>query len=327
MVLGCGTAGPQPCRQECASLYSETSPFNVSLPADPRLVPGSQQIVRAMLAEGPIPDLVVAPPSGSDWSHPLYWTAPSDPEVRVHCTEPWGRCELEGLKVRVPAHARPSDSSDAHLAVLDRATGFESDFWHVQHRDDGQLVVGWGGRTRLDGDGLGSDATAAHFGLAAGVIRAQELVTGHIDHALFLVVGCVGPTVVWPAQGRGRACTSSGPAPSTGQHLWLDLSPEQIDALLLPPWKRAILLALATYGGFVGDTGGRQSLGVVMESEVTWASRGRVDPRMVFADRLARQPGSGVHMELDGSYRFDLASHVDWNRLQVVDPCVSQRRC
>ncbi|WP_223201962.1 hypothetical protein, partial [Streptococcus pneumoniae] len=34
------------------------------------------------------------------------------------------------------------------------------------------------------GDGLGSNATAAHFALSAGIIRAQELVAGRIEHGL-----------------------------------------------------------------------------------------------------------------------------------------------
>ncbi|MCW2673426.1 MAG: hypothetical protein JWP14_2015 [Frankiales bacterium] len=328
LVTACASWSGPTCEGWCARPYAASSPFNTKLPADPRLLPRSDRVVRALLAQGPVPDLVVAPASGDDWYHPLYVAGPDDPEVRVHCTEPWGRCEEEGLRVPLPEGARPADSADAHLAVLDPSTGWEHDFWKVQRRDNGVLVVGWSGRTRLDGDGLGSDATAAHFGLAAGIVRTRELLAGRVEHALLLVVGCVSSAVVWPALGRGSRCADGREGPATGQHLRLDLSPGQVDGLPLPAWKRAILHALAEYGGYVGDTGGNESIGVQLESGASWTSQGKADPLVAFAARLTKEPGSGVRRAGDASYRFDLGSGVDWAaHLQVVDPCVSRGTC
>ena len=63
------------------------------------------------------------------------------------------------------------------MAVIDQASGWEYDFWQVESKPagGGTISISWGGRTAIgtaDADGLGSNATAAHFGLAAGVIRA-----------------------------------------------------------------------------------------------------------------------------------------------------------
>ena len=67
-------------------------------------------------------------------------------------------------------------------------------------------MISWGGRTRIDGDGLGSDANAAHYGSLAGIIRAEEMRRGRIDHALFMLVRCDSGRKVYPAQGLGFAC-------------------------------------------------------------------------------------------------------------------------
>lgn len=285
----------------------------------------SQAIVDRVLGMGPIADLVVAPDTASDWYHPVYFSVPADPMFSVHCTRPWGRCEVEGLQVRIPDAARPAGGGDAHLAVVDQATGWEYDFFEVQDKPagGGTLEVGWGGQTPIRGSGLGSDATAAHFGLLAGVIRAEELRAGHIDHALFMMVGCTSDTYVYPAGGRAAECSDPTDAPAVGQHFWLDMTAVEIDALDVPAWKKTILHALSRYGAFVGDTGGNEAFTFQFASGSTYTSFGIEDPLAA----LARDDPAGVS-ERGGRYDFDLGSGVDWpNRLRVLDPCVASRLC
>ena len=117
-------------------------------------------------------------------------------------------------------------------------------------------MISWGGRTRIEGDGLGSDANAAHYGSLAGIIRAEEMRRGRIDHALFMLVRCDSGRKVYPARGLGLPCDSSAGAPSQGTRFQLDLSPAEIDALGVPEWKKTILRAMADYGLYVGDTTG-----------------------------------------------------------------------
>src|ERR687896_733051 len=99
----------------------------------------------------------------------------------------WGRASIEGHRIRIPDAARPAGGGDGHLAV-GAEDGWGYDLWagSAKPSGGGRLEFGWGGRTRIDGDGLGSNATAAWFGLAAGVIRAPELEAGRIEHALFM---------------------------------------------------------------------------------------------------------------------------------------------
>lgn len=322
---GYGTFGPGRWPSACWRPYAATSPFNIPVPSAPRVLPGSRAMVDKVLAMGPIADLVVAADTDSDYYHPVYWSQPTDPVYTVHCTRTWGTCEIEGHQVRIPAAARPAAGGDGHLAVVDQVSGWEYDLWQVKDKrpQGGVLDISWGGRTEIKGDGLGSDATAAHFGLLAGIIRAEEMRAGRIDHALFMFVGCTAETFVHPAKGKAAVCPNQTNAPPDGQHFWLEMSEAEIDALDVPAWKKTILRALARYGAFVGDTGGNEAFGFAFESGSSYTSFGLTDPLAEFA---ARQRSGVTHRR--GRYYFDLGSGVDWrHRLRALDPCVLSAAC
>jgi hypothetical protein len=262
----------------------------------------------------------------SDWDHPIYWSRPSDPVYRLHCSQRgWGRCEVEGKRVRVPASARPAGGGDHHLAVVDQARGWEYDLWQVQRKSHqgGLLVARWGGRTRFGpgSTGLGAGATAAEYGLLAGIVRAPELVAGRIDHALVIFVACDNGRIVYPAEGRGAMCPQPAAAPPEGARFQLAMSDAEIDALPVQPWARPILSAMAHFGFFVGDTGGSPWT-VMLESGSTYTSFGRPDPWVHLAQLIGAVRGS------DGIYNLNLADGVDWaGRLRMIDPCVTRGTC
>jgi hypothetical protein len=309
----------------CWRPYRRSSPFNQRLPARPRLSPDSDRVVRRLTAEGGPADLALGvADTASDWDHPTYYARRSDPAYTMHCYEAsWGTCEIQGHRIRIPAAARPAAGGDAHMTVVDRAHRWEYDLYKVRSkpRGGGVLELRWGGRTRIRGDGLGSDATAAHFGLLAGVIRAEELEAGRIRHALFVRVDCDNGTFVHPARGVGAACDDTTDAPAEGARFQLSMSRQEIDALGAPAWKRAILIAMSEYGFFVGDTGG-SPWDVVLESGSTYTSFGRPDRW----EAVARN--AGAERSSRGHWRLDLAAGVDWaRRLRLIDPCVSSRSC
>ena len=138
-----------------------------------------------------------------------------------------------------------------------------------------------------------SNATAAHFGLAAGVIRPSELAAGEIDHALFMVVKCTSGTSVYPAgPGVGSACADKTNAPAMGQHFFLEMTDAQIEALSVPSWQKTILRAMARYGLYVGDTGG-SGWGIQFESGSSFTSFGQADPWVGLGGEAWRQVGQG----------------------------------
>jgi hypothetical protein len=290
--------------------YAASSPFNAPVggaSTDAR----SAQLVAAALQWG-APSSVVVGTAGTsgDFGHPVYWAQPGDPAYTLHATESWGRAPIEGMRIPVPAAARPAGGSDGHLTVV-TPDGWEYDLWqaHAPPAGGGTLMFGWGGRTRIEGDGLGSRATAAHFGGLAGVIRPEELAAGRIDHALFVVLKCTSGHVA-PAQGDGAQCAG---APPMGTRFQLTLSDAQIAALAVPAWKKAILTALARYGGYVGDTGG-SGFGLMVQSSSTYTSFGVADPFVA----LARAAGIPAWQ---GTYALSLADGVDWaHDLRAVAP-------
>lgn len=208
--------------------------------------------------------------------------------------------------------------------------GWEYDFWRVgtKPRGGGTMTFAGGGRTRIDGSGLNSGATAANFGNLAGVIRAQELAAGSINHALFIVLKCTargtafgygtGTTnngsMVYPAAHGGSACsTDSSDLPPIGARFQLAMTDAQIAALPVPTWKKTILTALARYGGYVGDTGG-PGFALQFESGATYTSFGQIDQLVTFAKQNSVPVWNGTHV-------FNLASGVDWARyLRVLVP-------
>ncbi len=308
----------------CWRPYGPSSPFNQPLPANPRVYPSSAAVVAQVLSFGPPKDLRAGvADTPNDYYHPSYYSLPADPVFTVSCTAYSRRCPIEGMTVRIPDAARPAAGGDGHMAVIDQLGGWEYDFWQVRSKPHGggRLDASWGGRTPLDGDGLGSGATAAKFGLQAGIIRAQELEAGRIGHALFMVVPCVAHGFVYPAEAAASACSNTANAAVTGMRFQLDCSDAEIDALPVPPWKKTILRALAHYGAFVGDTGG-SSFGFQFESGSTYTSFGLPDEMVKFA-----QTQTGVTHTGGGQYIFNLSGGVDWSRLRVIDPCVTEHTC
>src|SRR4051812_18432531 len=272
---------PGPCWRP----YADTSPFNRPLPADPRLAANSARIVDRVAGWGRPKDKLEVPgsPTAEDYGHPWYLAGQSDPRFTVHCTESWGHCALEGATVRIPDAARGANGPDAHLAVVNQASGWEYDFYGVRSkpRGGGRLTTRWAGRTRIgsaDASGLGGQATGSGFGLLAGAIRGPEAAAFDIPHALFMTVRCTDGKPVYPAHGQGQLCSQLGAsdedAPGFGTRFQLDMTDAQIAALGAPPLQTAILRAMAHYGMFVGDTGG-EPWQIAFESDATYTSFGR----------------------------------------------------
>jgi len=314
----------------CWRPYSDTaSPFNLRLSASPALASNSAQIVSTTVGFGQgsrwnSGDGLTA----NDWSRPMYFSSATDPAYTVHCTEPWGTCEPEGLHVRLPLASRPAAAGDAALVVVDQAAGKEYDFWQAKKDDANHtLTVSWGGITDIGtatSDGLGSAGNAGDYGGAAGQLRASELMAGTINHALFMTVLCTNGTAVYPASPKstGRSCSSIGRsntnAPAMGQHFFLNMTDAQIAALTVKPWQKTVLTAMAHYGMYVGDTGG-DGWGIEVESADQYLTAGQADPWVTAGKAL----GAPTYVSSSGAtkYLFDLRNILPYGTaLSVAAP-------
>jgi hypothetical protein len=107
------------------------------------------------------------------------------------------------------------------------------------------------------GNGAGDSLTQAP---AALYIRSNEWITGQIKHALYLNGSCEGGTAgqtVFPATPGITAAQCgdpAGPKPIHGSLFFMDYTDAQVNAMGLPAWKKAIVLATTHYGAYFGDT-------------------------------------------------------------------------
>jgi hypothetical protein len=234
-------------------LYSRHSPFNSRIPRDPRLSPASGAMVaglgRTAAEEG-------ATLAWREYTVPLYLAGRGTPRRRVRLTASW-RPRRALLGVPLPAGAAPDPSDDGHLAVIDRSSGCEYDFWQLRRGRRG-WEASWGNALRVKGSGVyprGYSARGSGFALLAGVVMPYELRRGRIDHALLLSYpytragGPVRPATESDGNTRGRSAIPEG------ARLQLDPSLD-LDSLGLQGYERTIARALQVYGAFVGDTGG-----------------------------------------------------------------------
>jgi len=329
------SASSQPA---CWRPFAANSVFNTPLPAHARLASDSSLIVRRMVARGWSVD-------GSnkrfDFSPSFYGTRPvffatrSDPVMTIRCKmKPVpGVCtgangvDVAGLRIHVPAGARPYANSDAHMTVIEKPSGEEYDFWDTTISGSTIAALTAGEVNVNTGNGLGSQGDAGQFGLSAGLVRPSELAAGRINHALVISVPCTNGSghsagFVFPAvQGDGAACGPNGSAatrdsPALGQLLRLNMTDAQIRSSAAPAWEKTIMTAWAHYGAYVEDTGGRfPEMDIFTQASSSWTDLGE-------QDRWA-----GLAQQLGASSAFVSDVPIPVSELQVVDPCVPEKSC
>jgi hypothetical protein len=325
-----GTINMNNLPEACWRPFSDQSPFNQEIPASAKLEPRSSEIVARMMAGG-APNSIragIADTSG-DYYKPTYYATAADPLYTLKT----GGYLHDGETIRMPQGAREAAGSDHHLTVI-QPDGAHWGFWNAKVDNSTHTIAGnstnsgklTARKSSLSGPGVGGNsagcgATAAGFCTLAGVIRAQELEGGEINHALFMTSSVSASSYVYPANNSDGSHSAASDYPPQGARFQLALSDSQIDALSVPAWKKTILRALAHYGAYLGDSSGAPSFALQMESGTMYTSMGRQDEMVKFA-QSAGVPSSG------GVYYLDLAGGVDWTQhLRVVAPCTTQGTC
>jgi hypothetical protein len=219
--------------------------------------------------------------SANTYMFPLYVSASSDPVKTIWCTG-YGQCNANGMQIHIPNNAQPEPHSDGHIAIIDPANNVEFDGWQCWNGSS-SLSCTWGGKYSLGGNGITNSGSAAvHAGYAAGVmaITAQELLNGHIDHALGMNTQCLNNPTVFPADasssGTDASCGWNG-APSYGNLVHLTMSASQIAATNHSAECKTVLTALATYGAYTYDTGSL-GLSLVAQSTLSYSAIGKSSP-------------------------------------------------
>lgn len=318
--FGSFTAGRWPAG--CWRPYAPSSAFNTPIPASPRLAPDSSAIASYLVSQhwtfagGHHGDFALE----ATGSRPVYWALSSDPLVKVLCSGD-GSCQ-SGMRLHIPAGAKPQAESDGHMTVVDQAAHREYDFWRAGTPEHGQITVAAASSIPIgaaSGTGQGGSGEAAHLGLMGGLVRAAELKAGLIEHALAMAVPCEQPQDVWPAPARARGdqgCSGGGAGPHLGSLMQLNMSNAEIAASGAPAWQRTIMRAMARYGIYVVDSNSPSDpeMSLIKENDLSFTSFG-YPPAMA---ELIKAIGGGSSL---------VGVPIDVTKLRVIAPCVPRRAC
>jgi hypothetical protein len=190
------------------------------------------------------------------WGVAVAEARPTDPTYSVPCLV--YQCTLSAFgSFAIPSTAAPDPSSDAQLAVYDPTSRREWDMWQAARGGSGWTSSAGAG-VSLDGNGVAPAGTASgdasNLPLLGGLIRPEEILQGHIDHALvFSMPGVSDLGHVCPAT-HNDGSTNDPNAPMEGTRLQLDPS-VNVDLLGLPSWEKPIVRAMQQYGMYLRDGG------------------------------------------------------------------------
>ncbi len=274
--------------------FSPTSFWNQPIGSSPRYSARDAAMSRYMADRARNPNLAL-----HSYGVSVAEMHPSDPVFSVPCT--MYACTLHAFGAfRIPLTARPDPSDDGHLAVYDPTTQREWGMWQAV-RGTGAWSASAGAAVSMQGDGVAPPRTAsgnaANFPMLGGIVRPEEILQGHIDHALvFMMPGVGAGRPVCPA--THNAGSSEDPnALREGQKVQLDPRLD-VEALKMPGWQKVIVRAMQQYGMYLRDGSG--SMAILAENP---ASRGYDAWAPLGLGGLDAQPLVGI----------------PWDRFHVID--------
>lgn len=249
-VTARGTTKPLPSTG-FPSLFPAGSIWNTPVGSAPT-APNSAGELSYILARMKNPNMTMR-----DWGVAVAEARPTDPTYSVPCLV--YQCTLAAYgNVPIPSTAAPDPSSDGQMAVYDPSSKREWDMWQAAKGGSGWTSSAGAG-VSLNGNGVAPAGTAsgdaANLPLLGGLIRPEEILQGHIDHALvFSMPGVSDLGHVCPAT-HNDGSSSDPNAPMEGTRLQLDPSVD-VDSLGLPAWEKPIVRAMQQYGMYLRDGGG-----------------------------------------------------------------------
>ncbi len=149
----------------------------------------------------------------------------------------------------------PASTGDRHVIVVDTGNCTDYETWSsYPHHGATSWQAGSGAVFPLGSDKLRpaswTSADAAGLPILPGLVRADEVQAGLINHAIRVTVPCTDKRYIWPA--RHEAGQADANCPPMGLRLRLKAT---VAISQFPRMDRVILQALKTYGMIVADNG------------------------------------------------------------------------
>ncbi|PIW37246.1 MAG: hypothetical protein COW24_01185 [Candidatus Kerfeldbacteria bacterium CG15_BIG_FIL_POST_REV_8_21_14_020_45_12] len=196
------------------------------------------------------------------WTVPIYYADNSTPTYVVDCTSGCGpgftgSLGYETAAMPIPDNAEPDDTSDGLMTVVNVETGYSYDYFQAEKKGKNWTTAG-GFRFDLSDDGVqeisatSTGARGAGFPLMAGLVHRDEILQGHIPHALVMAVDYPkAGSFVWPASAEDGRSEENYAIPEGAR---IQLNPDlDVDSLGLNRTGTIIARALQEYGAFIGD--------------------------------------------------------------------------
>ncbi len=166
-----------------------------------------------------------------------------------------------------PIEGGPGSTGDRHVLVIDGGDCILYELFSAYPQPDGSWTAGAGAIYPLLSDLPGpegwSSADAAGLPIFPGLVRYDEVATGHIDHALRFTAPVTQQSFIWPAR-EWASTTNNLQNPPMGLRVRLKQS---FDISSFGPNVQVILQALKAYGMILSDNG------------AAWFITGAPDPR------------------------------------------------
>jgi hypothetical protein len=199
-------------------------------------------------------------PGGGANPYGIPWqiTPPHARFVRVHFlyADQSDRC-LYPFSAKTPIEGGADATGDRHALMVDPATCVLYELYDARYHPAGNSTAGSGAIWNLRSKGLRAagwtSADAAGLPILPGLVNYDEVMSGHIDHAIRFTAQTTSTSYVWPARHEAGS-TSNASYPPMGARFRLKAG------FTLPPSRCArpcqvVIQAMKTYGLILADNG------------------------------------------------------------------------
>lgn len=180
-----------------------------------------------------------------EWTTTVYNAPPGTPTTDILVTNTNRRLSIPYL-----SSYRPTQDGDAHLAVIDDATGCLYEFQSFNAGGRSAIASAtYRAHTGSGGHTAGPKHAGGEFSYLAGMITPQDVQAGVIDHALRYAMPGNSPNYVYPGTQSDGADLNGVPH---GTRIQLDPALD-LSRFGLTPFQLMVARALQVYGGFNAD--------------------------------------------------------------------------
>jgi hypothetical protein len=186
----------------------------------------------------------------STYGYPLTTVKGSQPKVKVAF-----RYESDPGPYPIPSSVAIQSGSDGHAFIVDTTNCILYELFALSKTSNGSWQAGAGAIFPLNSNALRpkgwTSADAAGLPMFPGTLRYDEVMSGHINHALRFTAPHSRNSYIWPARHFASTLSSTG-YPQFGMRFRLK---SDFDISSFSPRVQTILQAMKTYGMFFADNG------------------------------------------------------------------------